>query len=459
MTLEALDTLRSSECLDLEWPTFTADVTSRYSFFITHSRGIFFFSLDPWVRSLEKELQSSEIVGAQFRMETIRNGPKTLRDKILSYDPDRDTDSNPSVTACLVFQDSDLGYLLLTAVNGAAQAATLDQPDSEITPSPEDNGNDTYIPEMNVFTPGPPRKTYQPARVFFDDSSLPTFINKHVPARHHRMFNQEIRLSSATLDLMTQAHRVLSHETNKLGLAAADLFRRCERLQDELRDQINRANEVAQRTDQVAGKDIGHYLDSVKRKGRPSVEERFKKVRSRHQELTTRYEALRKKFSKHGGNDLSEKEKQWIAEVEKTKEFIKSPAAEDDENEEATAEAWRRFREASRYLLSVQCLDKRLTRAQVQELAEDLIARAKKSSQDAEPTNDEDTHVIPPDLRKAKTAQVMKLLEREYVNLLFFCSSHVCSSHVPTVLLMEFRSALVEAAQARLERLNISVVS
>ena len=453
MTLEALDTLRSSECLDLEWPTFTADVSSRYSFFITHSRGVFFFSLDPWVRRLEKELQSNEKVGAPFRMEIIRNGPGTLREKILSYDPERDTDSDPSVTACLVFQDSDLGYFLLTAVNGAAQAATLDQPDPEITPAPEDNGNDTYIPEMNLFTPGPPRKTYQPAKVLFEDSSLPTFINKHVPARHHRMFNQEIRLSSATLDLMTQAHRVLSNETNKLGLAAADLFRRCERLQDELRDQINRANEVAQRADQVTGKDLGHYLDSAKRKGHPSVEERFKKVRDRHQELTARYEALRKKFSRHGGNELSEKEKQWIAEVEKTKEFIKSPATEDVENEEGASEAWRRFREASPKFLSIRFLDRRLTRAQAQELAEDLIARAKESSQDAEPTNDEDTHVIPPDLRKAKTAQVMKLLEREYVNLLVFASL------VRIVLLMEPRSALVEAAQARLERLNISVVS
>ncbi len=99
-------------------------------------------------------------------------------------------------------------------------------------------------------------------------------------------------------------------------------------------------------------------------------------------------------------------------------------------------------------------MDRRLTRAQAQELAEDLIARAKESSQDAEPTNDEDTHVIPPDLRKAKTAQVMKLLEREYVNLLVFALPHV-----RIVLLMELRSALVEAAQARLERLNISVVS
>lgn len=416
VTVEALDTLRSSECLDLQWPTFTADSSSRYSFFITHSRAVFFFSLDPWVRSLEKELQSSEIIGAKFRMETIRNGPKTTRDKMLSYEPDRDTESDPSVTACLVFQDSDLGYFLLTAVNRAAQAATLDQPEPELTPALEDNGNDTYIPEMNLFTPGPPRKTYQAANAFFDRLSLPAFINEHVPTRHHRMFNQEIRLSSATLDLMTQAHRVLSNETNNLELAAADLFRRCERLQDELRDQINRANEVAQRTDHVTGHDVGHYLDSGKRKGRPSVEERFTKVRSKQEELTARYEALRKKFSKHGGNELSEKEKQWIAEVEKTKEFIKSPAAEDDENEEAASEAWRRFREASCFFLSIHCLDWRLTEAQARELAEDLIARAKESSQNAERTNDEDTHVIPPDLRKAKTAQVMKLLDREYVN-------------------------------------------
>ena len=437
MTLEALDTLRSSECLDLEWPTFTADVTARYSFFITHSRGVFFFSLDPWVRSLEKELQSNENVGAPFRMEIIRNGPRTLREKIMSYDPDRDSDSDPSVTACLVFRDSDLDYFVLTAVNGVPHAVTLDQPDPEITSAPTDNGNDTYIPEMNLFTPGPPRKTYQAAQVFFDPSSLPSFTSKHVPARHHRMFTQEIRLSSATLDLMTQAHRVLSNETNKLELAAADLFRRCERLQDELRDQINRANEVALRTDQVTGKDRGHYLDSGKRKGHPSVEERFDKVRSKNQELTARYEALRKKFSKHGGNELSEKEKQWIAEVQKTEAFMKSPERVDsenyknDENEEGASEAWRRFREVSCYNLSIQLLDRWLTRAQAQELAQDLIARAKESSQDAESTHDEDTHVIPPDLRKAKTAQVMKLLDREYVNLLVF------ASHVRTVLLIE----------------------
>ena len=61
-------------------------------------------------------------------------------------------------------------------------------------------------------------------------------------------------------------------------------------------------------------------------------------------------------------------------------------------------------------------------------MAEDLIARAKENSQDAGSTNDEDAHVIPPDLRKAKTAQVIKLLDREYVNSLVFSLSIYDSS-------------------------------
>ena len=357
MTLEALDSLRPSESLDLEWPTFTPDVDSPYSFFTTHSRGVFFFSLEPWVQSVEKELQSIERVGAPFRMEIIKNGPGTLREKMLSYDPDQDSESELSVTACLVLQDSDLGYFLITSVNGAVQAATLDQPYPEITSASEEDRGDTFIPDINIFTPGPPRKTYQAAKAFFHESSLPSFLKDNVPARHHRLVNQEIRLSSAILDLMTQAHRVLSNETNRLGLAAADLFRRCERLQDELRDQISRASEVAQRTDEVAGEDFGRYLGGGRRKGHLGLEERLDNVRERHRELTTRHEALRRKFSRHGGNELSEKEKSWIAEVEKTRAFVKSPDPGQGENGETASEMWRRCHEARYLYLSILCIE------------------------------------------------------------------------------------------------------
>ena len=417
VVLEGLDTLKSSELLDLEWPTFSQDVDSRYSFFITHSNGVFFFSLDRWVQSLEKELQSNDHLGASFRMDIIKNGPGTLREAILSFKQDQDSVSQPSVPACLVFQDTDLGYFLLTAVNGKARAATLDSPHPEPAPKFDDDGEETYVPDMNVFTPGPPRQTYQAPDIFFADSSLPSFLKSHVQTRHQRLMREEIRLSTMTLDLMTQAHRVISQETHELGLAAADLFRRCERLRDELRDQISRANEVAQHTERIADEDANAYLGSSKGKDHPRLDQRLQNVRSKHEELAARHEALRRKFSKHGGNELSEKEKLWISEVEQTQESIAAPDPEHEEDEEMASEMWQRCREVRCCSRCLYVTWQWLMRAQARDLADDLIARAKESSQDDSQTNDEDTHMIPFDLRKAKVTQVMKLLEREYVDV------------------------------------------
>ena len=96
-----------------------------------------------------------------------------------------------------------------------------------------------------------------------------------------------------------------------------------------------------------------------------------------------------------------------------------------------------------------------LTWVQASDLADEFVARAKESSQDNDQTNsDEDTHMIPLDLRKAKVTQVIKLLEREYVDMRSF------HNHLSSALLTALsRSELVEGAQARLERLNISYLS
>ena len=323
---------------------FSQDVDSRYSFFVTHGKGVFFFSLDPWVQSLEKELQSNDHLGAPFRMDIIKNGPGTLREIMLSFKQDQESVTQQSVPACLVFQDTDLGYLLLTSVNGKPYAATLDRPRPEPVAEFDDDGEEAYIPDMNLFTPGPPRQIYQVPDAFRADLSLPSFLKSHVLTRHQRLMKEEIRLSTTTLDLMTQAHRVISQETHKLGLAAADLFRRCDRLRDELRDQISRANEVAQRAESLANDDTNGYLKSSKCKDHPRLDERLQKVRSKHEELAARHEVLRRKFSKHGGNELSEKEKFWISEVEQTRESIAAPDQEHEEDETA-CELWQRCHE------------------------------------------------------------------------------------------------------------------
>ena len=411
IVLEGLETLNSSDLLDLEWPTFTLDVQSRYSFFITHSKGVFFFSLDPWVQSLEQELQSSESLGAPFRMDIIKNGPGTLRERMMTFSHEQYLISDASVATCIVLEISDLGYLLLAPVNGEPKAAILEKPPPEPAVLFEDEVEEESfksLPDMNTLSlRGPARETYQAPQIFSrGSSSLPRFFDKQVPSRHRQLMKEQVRMSTATLDLMTSAHRVISKETHLLGVAAADLFRRCERLQDELRDQISRANEVAHRTEVIVGEDADEYVGNTTGKGHATLDERLQRVRSRHQELASRHEKLREKFSK-AGEEVSGKEKLWFAEVKKTADSVgveteKPIQKQDDEEEgqESDAETLQRYQDA-------------------RDLTADLVARAKKAAEQGghEQTNGDGTHVIPSDLRKERVAKVMKLLEREYVDL------------------------------------------
>ena len=408
IVLEGLETLDSTESLDLEWPTFTQDVESRYSFFITHSKGVFFFSLDPWVQSLEQELQHNESLGAPFRLDIIKNGPGTLRERMLTFSGEQELVFDSSVAACLVLEDSDLGYFLLAPVNGEPKAAILERRQPEPTVLFEDAEEEQSLQNMTdmdtLSLRGPARETYQAPQIFSRGSSLPEFFDKHVPSRHRKLMKEHVRMSTATLGFMTSAHRVVSKETHLLGVAAADLFRRCERLQDELRDQISRAHEVAHRTEVVVGEDADQYVGNTTGKGHTNLDERLEKVRSRQQELASRHDKLREKFSK-AGEEVSEKEKLWFAEVKKTADLVGVEAEEeaqkqDDEEEgqESEAETLQRYQDA-------------------RDLTADLIARAKEAAEQGskEQTNGDGTHVIPSDLRKERVTKVMKLLEREYV--------------------------------------------
>ena len=412
IVLEGLETLSPTDQLDWEWPTFTEDVYSRYSFFVTHSKGVFFFSLDPWLQRLEQEFLSNESLGAPFRMDIIKNGPGTLRERMLTFSYEQDMVFDPSVAACLVLEDSDLGYFLLASVNGEPKAAILEKPRPEPEMPVEDDSEEESFKDMSdidtLLLRGPAREVYQAPQIFSRDSSLPAFMDKHVQSRHRKLLKEDVRMSTATLDLMTFAHRVISKETHLLGVAAADLFRRCERLQDELRDQLSRANEVAHRTEVVTGEDADQYSGNSTGKGHVLLEERLKKARDRQQELASRHEKLREKFSK-AGEEVSEKEKLWFAEVKKTAHSVGLGAEEDTQQhdeevdgQESEPETLQRYQD-------------------VKDLTSDLVARAKDAAEQGDngQTNG-DTLVIPSDVRREKITKVMKLLEREYVDLLPF---------------------------------------
>lgn len=323
VVIECLDTLQPRELLDLQWPTFSEDVRSRYSLFTTHSKGVFFFSFEPWLDNLERELKGSSSIGTPFRLDIFKNGPGTLREQILSLNQDSRSRSKESVPACLTFDDSDLGYFLMTTADGQPHAATLDKPFSALTLMTDVEDDEEYLLDMKTLAIGPVRSAYEPPRAFWARSSLPNFIDDHVQHRHRKTMRDEIKLSPATLDLMTEAHRKMSQETYLLGVAASDLFRRCQRLQSELCDQIKGAREAANRIEIIIGADADGYLDDIEGKKRTDLNGRIENAREKQEKLVGRHDRLRKRFSQAGGRELSEKERLWANEVHKTREAVR----------------------------------------------------------------------------------------------------------------------------------------
>lgn len=313
---------------------------------------MFFFSLAPWLPGLEGELQASSGAGSAIRLDVLTQGFGTLRERVLPIEQGNEDGPRTGVATCVVLQDSDLDYFLLTAAGEQPQAATLDAPYDQLNSVFDDFPHRDFEPEMKLLALGPTRAAYQPPMSLFEDLSFgSSFLDKHQDTRHKWTRTQEIRLSGATLQLMTEAHRVLSEQTQQLGAAAADLFRRCERMQDEFRDQIRRANEVANRIDSLT--DVGeddYDAAETEEEGQTTtntfIEKRLDKAKARQEELKARHEALRRKLARSGRRDLSEKEEVWISEIEKLGHSVLEEEAEEGD-EQQRQEIWQRYKEAS----------------------------------------------------------------------------------------------------------------
>ncbi|KAL9612798.1 MAG: hypothetical protein Q9167_002633 [Letrouitia subvulpina] len=434
VVLEALDTLPVTTVAEEEWPCFSSDPASPYSFFLTHHAGVYFFSLDPWLDQLEEELKSPNTAGAEFRLGLFVDGCNTLREKVIDFGTTQPLEMGTSADACIVVQDSDLGYFLLTTSNGQPQAATLDTPTLFDAISLFEDNLDSSDNPFQVI--GPARSAYEPPRIFWTPTRLSDYVDKGIPSRYRKK-GSEIRLSAATLGVMTGAHRLLSQETHNLGVAIADLFRRCERLLDDLTDQVKRTNEVANRTEQVVGVDRDGYSsgdeddkENESVTGNDALDNRLQAAKERQERLLARHQELSKKLRRIGGPRLNDLEKEYVREVKKLAGSVLEPEQEDEEEEihdgknegsgETTGlELWQRHRE-------------------VQRLARELVHRAKEMATEEREQGEGDAQEeeeggfsIPGDLRRKKVAQVMGLLERE--------------------------STLVDAAQARLEKLTLGV--
>ncbi|KAJ0417751.1 hypothetical protein BJY00DRAFT_289030 [Aspergillus carlsbadensis] len=411
LLVEALDTVKK-ECQSAEtWPVFSPDAHSRYSCFVTTSHSVAFISLASWIQRLEAELQSDDTAGSGFRLQILCEGSAATLESIIQVDDASAAGSPPfHLPASLVYHDYDLGYLLLTSHASNPSAAVLEKPDFfpsfSLQPDAETAGSPTIPPH---------RPPYQVPSILYAESPLELFVEKQVPHRYRSSLKEPVLLSPATLDLVAAAHRILSAHTNALERAASDLFRRCERLQGELREQLGQISDVAERIKGVSS-EIGE--DGERKEGSRSSEvldNRLQAAKDRQTQLVQRYEALRGKVLNSGGRPLSEKESSWIAEVSTLSESFDKERKEED----------------------TQRISQRLQ--YIKEIAKELVDEAKSAAARLPATQEPSTPAsptsaqprVPQRLQRAKIADAMKMVERE--------------------------SAVIESITTRLARLNASV--
>lgn len=333
--LESLETVREANQREYSWPTLTQDIHSRYDFFVTSANNVTFISLSSWAQRLQAEIQSPDTSGSSFRLKVLCDGSLSQREQILQiHNEEPSVKNSPEhLASCLVLYDYDLGYLLLTCSAFRPYAVALEPPSHlEFSMSQMSSPFDIDSSPPQPLLVAPQRTPYQPPSILYSSSPLDKFAENNVPHRHRHATKEEIRLSPATLDIVAAAHRILSAHTHSLEKAASDLFRRCERLQGEMRDQLNHLSDAAHR---IKGVESELSVDG-QQKGVPkplgTLDARMKTALSRQSRLLERYEKVRSTLLKSGGRPLSEKEKQWIGEVEQFSNLLdnseKSEAAE-----------------------------------------------------------------------------------------------------------------------------------
>ncbi|KAI2642885.1 hypothetical protein GGS21DRAFT_500070 [Xylaria nigripes] len=410
LTFSTLDTLDATEMTDDARPVFSPDITSRYSFFITHTSNITYVSLSPWVFRLESELQGDSEAGSDFRITLLANGQASTRERLYNS-PTLDVTRLP-LSAAVAIRDPDLGYLLLSSSPYEPIALMFDTPEDEFIPTQYNSPLASHDAEIRPLEFFEPRPVYQPSHAFEESSDLPTFIENLRTSRYKTNMNQEVRLSPLTLQLFTEAHKLLSDETYRLGVAASEVFRRCLKLQDELEQQITKANEIKTRVEAITGEDQSEGVEPESTNA--DIERRLQNAKEKGETLSRRLEKMRKMVNKATSRELSKKEQDWVKEVKALDAGMRGSAQAADGSNRAK-------QNMDRYQKIIELKKELASNAQA------LEAPAGEEEEDLRLSRSDLR--IPSELRRAKISQVKSLLERE--------------------------TALVEAVKSRLERLSV----
>jgi nucleoporin NUP82 len=253
------------------------------------------------------------------------------------------------------------------------------------------------------------REAWQPPKELYEPFDL--FASINIPARHRATLKEEIKLSPANLELLMDVHRVLSVQTEKLQKSVSDLFNRATRLQEEFRDQVLRTAQVVPKIDAVTGADEATSDSSAS----PQIDARLAAVKKRQDEITARYDSLRRKMTTIASPELSDKEAAWTAALQTMSASVdKSARTLTDDVDGSAVPAWQRI-------------------GKLKDLHTDLAKQVKDSAEAAREESERGTNKVkvPSYSRKQETEVIQDMLQRN--------------------------TDLVEAAAVRLERLGVAV--
>lgn len=316
----------SSVASSAPWPIFTTDPLNSYGVFVTTSSHIHSISISDWMSRLAAELEGDGIVdsGLRTRLDTSCQHQVLNLDEIISVtEPMLDGLSAP----CII-NNTSLGYFLLTSSGSAAFAASFDQAHlrqsliGSSSPtlasiSPE-HLNRQFIKiaegmDTNDYESLPTRAPYAPPNILYENPMLPIEqMRKNIsPQLRKTLTEKPMRLSPACLDVMTSAHRTISAQTSQIEIAAAELFRKCERLKEELINRVKQMSELADKLQHL------HNLNGEATEERKTHEERITIAQEKQKTLVQRYETLRRKAARigSGNRELSVKEIAWVDEI------------------------------------------------------------------------------------------------------------------------------------------------
>ncbi|RMD41246.1 hypothetical protein DV735_g3919, partial [Chaetothyriales sp. CBS 134920] len=424
--------------------SFTADPIDRYGTFITAGTQIFSLSLYDWIVRTAAELSADQEVdpGLRTRLEAISTQIGDLHDVLT-------TDSSDALSSPIAVSDLDLGYFLLSLNTSRALAVSFDQyagqtrqvATSDLATSQLGLLEAAEIDESKAL-PLPSRQIYSPAQIFYSNAEAPLLQLKSslAPQQRRILSDQPMRLSPAMLDVMTATHRTVSRQTSELESAAAELFRRCERLQEELADQVKQMAELADRLNTLRSPDLAEGEGRPGEQVQKTADERLDAAKAKQVELTKRFEALRRKVGRIGTarKELSAKELAWKEEIEALSRIAgvsggdeEEEKQEDEEKDESLAGRLTTVEQLSKSLLSASQKVASAPPGGSKEEFSRSTNSAYGSPQRADPTGS--GLLVSSRYQREKVAEAMAMVERE--------------------------GAVIEATMGRLEGLQLAVTT